>query len=98
MPDDMKHNRLVALVESDLLKNMSLTVPWSVADVIISLADSHPENGKHEFAQTYLLKGSAFEAIQRDCPVLATYYEQRIAKFEPQTALKLEAGIKVQPS
>lgn len=98
MPDDLKHNRLVALAECDLLKNMSLTVPWSVADVIISLADSHPNIGKHEFVQTYLLRGVAFEAIQRDSPVLAEYYEQRVAKFAPQTALKPEADPKVQPS
>ena len=87
LSDDLKHKRLVAHLDSDLLKSMSQTTPWSAADVIISLADTHVENGRDEFATQYLLKGPAFAAIKRDCPVLAKYYEERVAKFTPQQVI-----------
>lgn len=71
------------LAKLPVLEAIAAKAPWSALDIYAALADSHPAEGRHEFAQTHLLASEAFATVSQECPQLAEYYEKRVAAMAP---------------
>ena len=67
------------LVQSSVLEAIAHEAPWSGLDIYVALADSHPAQGRREFAEKHLLGSEAFGVVSQECPQLAEYYEKRVA-------------------